>query len=111
MTCQFCHEELEQSEALKHIADCQHAPEEIRTHVQSVIASRKAYAEAPIIYCKMRKKVRMRPFVYNIEDCGISDAEMADFMTFEQFQGVEVIMPKFCPWCGKPWKRTGLNVV
>jgi hypothetical protein len=107
--CPFCHEEVEH--VLRHVADCVHAPEEARSQAAEVVAKRDAYAKSPVACCKMRKKVLVQMSVFPESDCGIHDSEMADFMTFDQFLGKPSVAFKFCPWCGKPWVLTGINVL
>lgn len=111
MTCTFCQEEVPEDDGLRHLTECQHAPEDVRAEVAEVIRTRAEFAAQPIKCCKMRKKILLKPITMSEAACGIPDSEMADFMTFERFRGLDVVMPKFCPWCGKPWDVEGIKVI
>lgn len=65
-------------------------------------------AESPIC-CSMRKKIALTPYSLPEEVCGVSDAEVADFLIFDMKSpnGRPVLTFRFCPWCGKPWKVSG----
>ncbi len=57
----------------------------------------------------MRKKIVLTPYSLPQDVCGVSDAEVADFLVFDvkSPNGRPVLTFRFCPWCGKPWKTTG----
>lgn len=59
--------------------------------------------------CRLRAKVALFPMTIPEEICGVPSAELADVMLFDQKSplGKPVITFRFCPWCGKPWTRTG----
>lgn len=107
MTCAHCNEET--TEPLLHLSECQQAPEDVRTEAKAVWAARVAYCKQETC-CKLRKKLLLRVVKMSKEVCGIDDSECLDVMTFDQFQGLSVIQPRFCPWCGKTWVVTGLSV-
>jgi hypothetical protein len=64
----------------------------------------------PEVCCLMRKKIALTPYSLPQELCGVSDAEIADFLVFDvkSPNGRPVLTFRFCPWCGKPWKTTGM---
>lgn len=65
--------------------------------------------EPPVVCCPMRKKIVLTPYSLPENVCGVSDAEVADFLIFDMKSpsGRPVLTFRFCPWCGKPWKVTG----
>lgn len=61
--------------------------------------------------CKLRTKILLAPAVLEEEECGVPDSELADVMVFEKSpHGRPMITFRFCPWCGKPWERTGKTI-
>ena len=62
-----------------------------------------------LVCCAMRRKIALTPYSLPEEMCGVSDAEVADFLIFDlkSPNGRPVLTFRFCPWCGKPWKTTG----
>ena len=61
------------------------------------------------VCCTMRKKILLTPYSRPEDVCGVSDAEVADFLIFDMKSptGRPVLTFRFCPWCGKPWKLSG----
>jgi hypothetical protein len=60
--------------------------------------------------CLGRRKFKFNGIGYlSQEECGVSDAEIADFLILgaKSPEGRPVVVFKFCPWCGAPWKLTG----
>lgn len=62
--------------------------------------------------CRMRLKVELVPVFLPEERCGVSSSEVADFVIWDEKspQGKAVASFRFCPWCGVPWKRSGVYV-
>lgn len=55
--------------------------------------------------CNMRKKVALGILgVLPEEICGVSDSDLADFMSFDKSgpNGEPVLALRFCPWCSHP---------
>lgn len=55
--------------------------------------------------CNMRKKVALGILgVLPEEICGVSDSDLADFMSFDKSgpNGEPVLAIRFCPWCSHP---------
>lgn|GEM_PF-3308088 len=58
--------------------------------------------------CRIRRKVVVGIIAVLPEDqCGVSDAELADVLDFKvkARSGKPVIAFRFCPWCGTPFKE------
>lgn len=107
--CPFCDAEVDH--VVRHVAGCPEAPEEVRAHAATTVASRDEYAKLPSPCCKLRKKILLLPTVFHERDCGIADSEILDVMTFEQVNNIDAITFNFCPWCGKPWVQMGVKVI
>lgn len=102
--CKYC--SYEGPAPLEHLTECQFAPEEARESAKNAWSQREAYIKL-IVCCKLRKKILLKPIKLPEEYCGVSDAECVDVMTFEKVQGIDVVQPRFCPWCGLRWVPTG----
>lgn len=59
--------------------------------------------------CRLRAKVALFPVAIPEQLCGVPSSELADVMVFDEKSpgGKPLITFRFCPWCGKPWTRTG----
>jgi hypothetical protein len=58
----------------------------------------------------MRRKIYVQGMINLPEElCGVKDSAVVDFMVWDAKSpfGRPMLCFKFCPWCGKPWERTG----
>lgn len=106
--CMFCDAEMGRL-TLTHLSGCQHAPEDAREWATKALEESAAFKAQPSC-CKLRKKIMLKPLTMPEEYCGIPDEECMDVLTFEKFQGMDVVKPNFCAWCGKPWVTMGVMV-
>lgn len=106
-TCKFC--DWVGDKPVLHLSECQHAPEEARESAREVLKETARRKDA-VACCPLRKKILFKPFQIPTELCGVDDSAVLDVMTFDQVEGIDILCPRFCPWCGKPWVTTGMVI-
>ncbi len=105
--CKYC--DWEGALPVAHLAECQFAPEEAREMTKMMLAASEKQ-KGKVTCCALRKKILCKPIQVPTELCGIEDSAVLDVATFDQHEGIDVITFRWCPWCGKPWARTGAVV-